>query len=233
MDELPDGSEARALPPGTRPRPPAFFTGDHLALDFLNSRSTPGGVWTEWLRDGAEFLDWLEKAGAIEGKVALRFREDAGARLALDAVTQRARDLREWFRGFIGRHAGRELGPEAAAELGLLNELLAQGDTHLRIEARDDPGAPEGPDHRPLRLIGVRRWATTDQLLQPLAEAIAELVCREDFRLVRPCEGKNCVLVFLDRTKSHARRWCSMGLCGNRAKAAAHRARASRKRNSG
>ncbi|MGO9268383.1 MAG: CGNR zinc finger domain-containing protein [Candidatus Binataceae bacterium] len=30
--------------------------------------------------------------------------------------------------------------------------------------------------------------------------------------------------MFLDRTKAHARRWCSMAVCGNRAKAA-HRSR--------
>jgi len=32
---------------------------------------------------------------------------------------------------------------------------------------------------------------------------------------------------FYDRTKSHRRRWCSMALCGNRAKARAHRERQS------
>ena len=209
-------------------RPPAFLVGDHLALDFLNSRSTPKGVWTEWLNDGNELLDWLELAGVIDARVASRFREDASNRLALDAIAERARDLREWFRGFIGRHAGTELPTSAVSELGLLNELLAKGDTHLRIETRAEPADVDADDRRPLRLIGVRRWATTDQLLQPLAEAIAELVCQEDFRLVRECEGKKCVLVFLDKTKAHARRWCSMGLCGNRAKAAAHRARALR-----
>jgi predicted RNA-binding Zn ribbon-like protein len=31
--------------------------------------------------------------------------------------------------------------------------------------------------------------------------------------------------VFHDFTKAHTRRWCRMAVCGNRAKAAAHRAR--------
>jgi hypothetical protein len=59
---------------------------------------------------------------------------------------------------------------------------------------------------------------------------MADLICREDFRLIRACDGPACTLLFLDRTKSHARRWCSMAVCGNRAKAAAHRARTSRRR---
>ncbi|MBD2103918.1 CGNR zinc finger domain-containing protein [Leptolyngbya sp. FACHB-261] len=40
--------------------------------------------------------------------------------------------------------------------------------------------------------------------------------------LLRCCEGANCTFWFHDRTKSHARRWCSMAICGNRAKATSH-----------
>jgi predicted RNA-binding Zn ribbon-like protein len=51
-------------------------------------------------------------------------------------------------------------------------------------------------------------------------------MCHADFRLIRACEGSACTILFLDRTKAHARRWCSMAICGNRAKVAAYRARA-------
>jgi predicted RNA-binding Zn ribbon-like protein len=213
-------------------RPPAFFTGDHLALDFINSRSTPLGVWTEWLGDGIELVDWLLEAGAIETADATRFREDTGARKALDEIAERARILREWLRGFVARHAGRNITAKALAELGPLNDLLARSDIYWQVEAAGASRDAAGTFQRPLRLRTVRRWTTPDQLLQPLAEAIADLVCNEDFRLIRVCEGKGCILYFLDKTKAHARRWCSMALCGNRAKAAAHRARASRNRNS-
>lgn len=208
-------------------RPPPFFVGDHLALDFVNSRSTPGGVWTDWLRDGRELVDWLERAGAIDPVVAGRFREDQSARRALDGVAGRARDLRDWLRGLVERHAGQALEADAAVEMGPLNDLLAEGDSYWRVAGEPAAG---GVQERGLSLTRQRRWTSPDQLLQPLAEAIADLVCREDFRLVRVCEGKACVLVFLDRTKSHARRWCSMALCGNRAKAAAHRARSAQRR---
>ncbi|HEY6735223.1 MAG TPA: CGNR zinc finger domain-containing protein, partial [Roseiarcus sp.] len=43
-------------------------------------------------------------------------------------------------------------------------------------------------------------------------------------------EGANCTLVFVDRTRRRGRRWCSMALCGNRAKQAAHRHRLKTKR---
>ncbi|WP_422121526.1 CGNR zinc finger domain-containing protein [Providencia huaxiensis] len=42
---------------------------------------------------------------------------------------------------------------------------------------------------------------------------------------IRQCEASDCVLYFLDLTKSHRRRWCSMSTCGNRMKVAAFRER--------
>ena len=38
-------------------RPPPFFVGDHLALDFLNSIASPKDVPVEWLRDGRALID--------------------------------------------------------------------------------------------------------------------------------------------------------------------------------
>ena len=116
------------------------------------------------------------------------------------------------------------------AELGPLNRLLARDDSYWQIEAGGDSRDGPASGQRVLRSRRIRRWTAPGQLLQPIAEAIADLVCNADFRLIRACEGTACTLMFLDRTKSHARRWCSMAVCGNRAKAAAHRARASRKR---
>jgi predicted RNA-binding Zn ribbon-like protein len=64
-----------------------------------------------------------------------------------------------------------------------------------------------------------------ESLLMPIVEALARLVCDEDFTQVKACEGPACTLLFADHTRGHARRWCSMKICGNRAKVAAHRKR--------
>lgn len=42
---------------------------------------------------------------------------------------------------------------------------------------------------------------------------------------VRRCASEACVRWFVDVSKGGRRRWCSMATCGNRAKAARHRAR--------
>ena len=197
-------------------RPPAFFVADHLALDFLNSIASPRGVPVEWLRDGRDLVDWLEQANVIAPDVAARFRQSNDQR-ALDCVAVSAREFRDWLRGFVARHMGKPLTSGAAKALGPLNELLAGDTSYLVVEAAGGEQA--------LRLRRVRRWEDPDELLRPIAEAAADLVCSVDFQLIRACEGSPCTLVFLDRTKAHIRRWCSMAVCGNRAKAAAHRAK--------
>ena len=197
-------------------RPPPFFIADHLALDFLNSIASPKGVPVEWLRDGRDLVDWLEQANVIAPDVAARLRRSNDQR-ALDGVAGRAREFRDWLREFVTRHMGKPLTTAAAKALGPLNELLAGDTSYPVVEAA-------GREHA-LRLRRVRRWEGPDELLCPIAEVAADLVCSVDFRLIRACEGFPCTLVFLDRTKAHSRRWCRMAVCGNRAKAAAHRAR--------
>jgi predicted RNA-binding Zn ribbon-like protein len=46
---------------------------------------------------------------------------------------------------------------------------------------------------------------------------------------VRKCANQACVLWFYDNSRNHSRQWCSMAQCGNREKAAAHRAKLRRK----
>jgi predicted RNA-binding Zn ribbon-like protein len=64
--------------------------------------------------------------------------------------------------------------------------------------------------------------------LLAVARAAGELVASRDLGLVRACPGRGCGWLFLDRTGR--RRWCTMALCGNRAKARRHAARARAKR---
>ncbi|MCQ6552925.1 CGNR zinc finger domain-containing protein [Streptomyces sp. C10-9-1] len=42
---------------------------------------------------------------------------------------------------------------------------------------------------------------------------------------IRRCAHESCVLHFLDTSRNGTRRWCSMAVCGNRAKASRHYAR--------
>lgn len=50
---------------------------------------------------------------------------------------------------------------------------------------------------------------------------------------IHRCSADDCTVLYLDRTRSGTRRWCSMRRCGNRAKVRAHRARQLRERRTG
>jgi predicted RNA-binding Zn ribbon-like protein len=207
-------------------QPAPFFIGDDLALDFLNSVAAPWGRTIEWLGNGRDLVAWLEQAHAAPADMAAHFQSDVDTQ-ALDAVASQARELREWFRGFVSNHAGRPLAPGSLNELAPLNQLLGRDEAYRQIAlvSSPAPGTIEGDRGSALQWRHMRHWRTPEALLLPIAEAMGELICLKDFTLVRRCEGLNCSLWFYDVSKAHARRWCSMAVCGNRAKAAAHRAR--------
>jgi predicted RNA-binding Zn ribbon-like protein len=188
--------------------PPAILVAEAPGLDFLNSIATPSDERVDWLSDGAGFVDWLKQAG-LAPTAELDTIVGRAMPGELDRVADQARDLREWFRGFVRGHMGRPLGSEALGELEPLNRLLERDEAYGRIVAHG---------HGHLALEPARRWRSPESLLIPLGQAMAQVVVGEDFSHVKACEGHNCTLMFADHTRGRARRWCAMAICGNRAK---------------
>ena len=198
-------------------RPPAIFVADALGLDFLNSIAMPVDITIDWIDSGEGFLSWLDQAHLVPRDVLrdMRARALPGE---LDRVADQARSLREWFRGFVRQHKGSPLTTAALAELAPVNRLLERDEIFGQV-------APSLTGQRPFEFQMLRRWHSPDALLLPVGEALARLICTEDFSNVKACEGPTCTLLFADHTRGHLRRWCSMAICGNRAKQAAHRDR--------
>jgi predicted RNA-binding Zn ribbon-like protein len=196
----------------------AIFVADAPGLDFLNSVATPVDEEVDWISDGEGLLAWLEQAELVPAAALeeIRIRSTAAE---LDDVAARARDLREWFRGFVRKKKGRPLAAKDLREIEALNQLLERDQQHGEIVTNTSGGVTS------FELRANRRWQSAASLLMPIAEALARLVCEEDFSYVKACEGPRCTLMFADHTRGHARRWCSMAICGNRAKVAAHRKR--------
>jgi predicted RNA-binding Zn ribbon-like protein len=200
--------------PVTKDRPAPFFIGGAPGIDFLNSIACPVDTPVEWIACGEDLLCWMQTAGLLPKAAAATLRKRARTG-ELDAIAARARTLREWFRVFVLEHRGRPLTGAALRELGSLNRLLDEGRESSAIVAA----------HGRLRIAQGRDWRSPDALVPAIARAIAEVICNEDFTHVKACEGPVCTLVYVDRTRSHGRRWCSMAVCGNREKQAVHRER--------
>lgn len=64
---------------------------------------------------------------------------------------------------------------------------------------------------------------TNDALLRPIVLSAAELMTGVRASKVRQCQDdRGCGWLFVDESRAQNRRWCSMGDCGNRAKAHRH-----------
>jgi predicted RNA-binding Zn ribbon-like protein len=216
-------------------RPPPFFIADNVGLDFLNTLAVPVDTKVEWIASGEDLLVWLKQAGLVSEDVLDGLRKSALPG-ELDAVAGQARALRDWFKFFVYKHMGKPLESKAVRQLEPLNQLLARDEEFGQIVVRDRSSHGEHGHGRDrarvsrLTLRPQRRWRSPETLLLPIARSLADLVCAEDFTYLKACEGPTCTLLFIDRTRGTARRWCSMAVCGNRAKQAAYRKRAQRVR---
>lgn len=96
-----------------------------------------------------------------------------------------------------------------------------------RQDDRDVVNAVAG--HPPVSVLlgadGVERGGGVRAALSSVARAVAELLGGADAALIRECEAAPCTRLYVDASHRRTRRWCDMRGCGNRAKAAAFRAR--------
>ena len=192
-----------------------LFLGGHPAMDFLNTLFGPDGQQTETIGSGRAFLDWLVAAGLLDATVGARLPRRFGEE-ALDDAAAEARKFREWARSWLMRWRAAPRR-DYSSELSALNKMLARETCHREVVA-----AGKG-----LKVTARPRLEQANALVALVAGPIAALVTEEQAALVRSCTGAGCSLWFLDRSKSHRRLFCSAAVCGNRAKIAAFRARAS------
>jgi predicted RNA-binding Zn ribbon-like protein len=190
---------------------PFVFIADHRALDFVNTEIAVEGAPRDLLGGFADLVGWLERAGALDRAAARGALAKWGGKRAGEAVLEEARALRTAVRRLADAAvAGR---PVPRAALARVNELLGRGVSVARVV----PEAAGGFVTR--RALRLREPA---DLLVPVAEAVADLLCHANLGRVRRCAHPACVLYFLDVTKNGTRRWCDMRTCGNRANAAAY-----------
>ena len=119
-------------------RPPAVLVGNARGLDFLNSIATPVDTPVDWIDDGEGLLSWLQQAQLVPAEELNDIRAQALPG-ELDNVADQARNLREWFRGFVRKHKGRPLAADALAQLEPLNRLLERDEAfrgRLRIRVK-------------------------------------------------------------------------------------------------
>jgi len=124
-----------------------------------------------------------------------------------------ARRLLDAVAALVEAHRRRTALPDWA--LFALNRVLAANPWSSRMVDEGDRVALQAFPARetPLALLG------------PVALAAAALVASVPANRLRRCASRRCGAWFVDTSKGGRRRWCSMARCGNREKAATHRAK--------
>ena len=180
-----------------------LWTGNHPATDLCNTEPVIEGERVELLPDFESVVSWANLAGVAS-------RADS-----FD-VTDReaARTLRFVRRLRAGLRATLDPSIAETAAIDGLNAVL-----------REAPGVVHAEPSPGRVTVSLAATAPGAQLRLDIAAATMD-VFRHDPDRIRRCAGPTCVLLFLDLSKSGRRRWCDMAVCGNRAKVAAHHARA-------
>lgn len=192
------------------------FDGGMLCLDFVNTAD----AWVDGrpvehelhaLQSYEAVVAFARAAGIVDEVMAEHLAAKAtDSRDAADEALRQALDLREAiFRVVVARIEGAAPEPE---HLERLNAIYMEGLRHRRLAWRGDSYE--------VAWSGVGEDFSS--ILWPIAESAVQLLVGEDISLARHCNGDGCDWLFIDTTRNHSRRWCSMSGCGNRAKAKRH-----------
>ncbi len=127
---------------------------------------------------------------------------------ATEADLTRARALREGMRAILRAHAGGESGETGSLDgiaAGLTARLAVSGDGRVTA-VPDGTGASAG--------------------LAAILIAAAEAATLGTWSRLKVCGADDCQWAFYDRSPTRSGHWCSMAVCGSRAKSRAYRRRA-------
>jgi predicted RNA-binding Zn ribbon-like protein len=167
-----------------------------LVCDFVNSVDLEER--RDELADGRGLVRWV----AAHGLSGERFR-------ASDADAAEARALREALRELM--RANNDVAVDRASAVGRLD---AAG-RRAKLTARFDSGS--------IRLVPGERGVRG--ALGVVLGAAGEAMADGSWQRAKACRSDTCCWAFVDRSRNRSRQWCSMSVCGNRAKARTFRER--------
>ena len=182
-----------------------FVSGD-VALDLAGTVMHRRTDRQDLLTAPADLAGWIAAAGLLTAAPQV---DAAGLAAAVD--------LREAiYRSALNAAHGR---PPAPADIEVINRAAVPAPPVPALTTGDtDTGGGGGG-------MGVRREGDLTGALAAVARAAVELLGGHDARHVKECQADRCTRLYLDLSRRQSRRWCDMSGCGNRAKAAAFRAR--------
>ncbi len=159
------------------------------------------------IEEGAE---QLSSPAALEDWLVAHGLGPAGGLRASELDLETALRLREALRAILRSHVdGAPVPTEAPIAL---DDIACR--SRLRVRFDMQGGASLEPDAQ-----GV------DGALGSLVAIVHGAIAQGTWERLKACRDPACAWAFYDHSKNHSGTWCDMGVCGNRAKARAHRER--------
>jgi len=199
--------------PDTTAHDPDHVCDVDVAFEFLNTRELEDGRLVDRLATAENALDWISDHGLVHDASATAERLRLGAdRVRADAVLKRVRETRD---------ALRELADAVTEQRPPVTSAIRAVNAALRARPVDELVILDGV----VRLSHGHAEDPFAEALARLAEPIVQEIAEGRPDRLRVCANDTCRWVFFDSSRAGRRRWCDMTTCGNRAKAARHRAR--------
>jgi predicted RNA-binding Zn ribbon-like protein len=182
-------------------------------LAFVNTSHVSRGRMVDDLASPEDAVAWFSDRSLIHAdardRLLAAYATDPSLGTADLALVRRVRDsIRGLFEAAVTRR------PPTAADLRAVNRALRTQYIYVLVPAPDAIS------------LGHRHVGDpVDGALGRIAEGVARELSQGTPERLRICESAECREVFMDRSRTGRRRWCDMATCGNRAKAARHRAR--------
>lgn len=177
---------------------PFIFIANNLGVDFTNTELIFYGETVDLLTDNNALSQWADKAG-----------------LPIDSQSEHLRlitalELRAALKkSFIAIVDDKKI-PDGS--LAKINQHLPNYSTQQVLQLENNNYVLQ-PKYKKL---------TFSNFLGCVAHESASLLSSSQSKKLKRCSNPECILLFVDTSRGQKRRWCSMDLCGNRAKAAKH-----------
>ena len=181
--------------------------------DLVNTVDLEGGP--DELTTPEQLTAWVRERGLTS--IGVLGGEGAGApgaqgrALTFDAkALSDVLALREALRDVCSAHAGADVPLDTLVTLEL---LLAAAPLHLAVDAEGGASVVPAPG-----LTGARA------LTAHVAAAVAAATADGTWQRLKACASDTCRWAYYDRSPAGRGRWCSMAICGSRAKMRTYRA---------
>jgi predicted RNA-binding Zn ribbon-like protein len=189
------------------------FDAGNLALDFANTAEFHASDHPdEMLESYADLVSWATAAGLLSQNEAEALL--AKAKMDSQAASKAFGDAIE-LRELIYRMFSAIAGDESPDQTDFLefNRTLAKSLINSQIS----------PSREGYTWSWQNMGDSLDSMIWPIARETADLLTSKEVGRLGECaDDRGCGFLFIDTSRNHSRRWCSMEVCGNRAKAMRH-----------